>query len=542
MSNTERFVTILTSLSMLLPTLSMAFGALNKERQISVVLGGQAALVETKTVSATLASAIAKKLSAKATSDDTAKTIANTAAKYANNLILLAAVAVIAALTAAIYAAVKAYNADADAAKKAAEAARETAEAADEAKRAADELRSSIDAYDSAVEKLEECTEGTQEWRDALKEVNEAAIEVLNNAGKLSAEDLANLRNSDGTLNRDALTGLQDRADQRAENLTYAASAAEKYAADMQLRADAMALGRKAYSYRDETSDSGDRDILLANYEELAKLSKQELVPALRKLGFSISDSEDTIDTWYTAIQGMADSAVAAGEKFNLITQMQVEQVLGVAQTILDRAVQTMVTGQIDALTQELTDEWEDKLTGSGINKASSSGNSIYQETLRALRDAGYDVSAQTDNAVRGTDNNRSLVFLNSQGQEVVYNAEQIAAMIAAAQALDEIGDSAQGAKTQLQDLDEGALNYIAQGDFSNSLRDALADYDTADEVISQFGGEEAIKAIIAAQEGIGIDEVGEELVNEFVDGVVNAAENTRDDMDNVGKEYARSV
>lgn len=542
MSNTERFVTILTSLSMLLPTLSMAFGALNKERQISVVLGGQAALVETKTVSATLASAIAKKLSAKATSDDTAKTIANTAAKYANNLILLAAVAVIAALTAAIYAAVKAYNADADAAKKAAEAARETAEAADEAKRAADELRSSIDAYDSAVEKLEECTEGTQEWRDALKEVNEAAIEVLNNAGKLSAEDLANLRNSDGTLNRDALTGLQDRADQRAENLAYAASAAEKYAADMQLRADAMALGRKAYSSRDEVSDSGDRDILLANYEELAKLSKQELVPALRKLGFSISDSEGTIDTWYTAIQDMADSAVAAGEKFNLITQMQVEQVLGVAQTTLDRAVQAVVTGQIDALTQELTDEWEDKLTGGGINKASGSGNSIYQETLRALRDAGYDVSAQTDNAVRGTDNNRSLAFLNSQGQEVVYNAEQIAAMIAAAQALDEIGDSAQGAKTQLQDLDEGALNYIAQGDFSNSLRDALADYDTADEVISQFGGEEAIKAIIAAQEGIGIDEVGEELVNEFVDGVVNAAENTRDDMDNVGKEYARSV
>lgn len=542
MSNTERFVTILTSLSMLLPTLSMAFGALNKERQISVVLGGQAALVETKTVSATLASAIAKKLSAKATSDDTAKTIANTAAKYANNLILLAAVAVIAALTAAIYAAVKAYNADADAAKKAAEAARETAEAADEAKQAADELRSSIDAYDSAVEKLEECTEGTQEWRDALKEVNEAAIEVLNSAGKLSAEDLANLRNSDGTLNRDALTGLQDRADQRAENLAYAASAAEKYAADMQLRADAMVLGRKAYSYRDEASDSGDRDILLANYEELAKLSKQELVPALRKLGFSISDSEGTIDTWYTAIQDMADSAVAAGEKFNLITQMQVEQVLGVAQTTLDRAVQTVVTGQIDALTQELTDEWEDKLTGSGINKASGSGNSIYQETLRALRDAGYDVSAQTDNAVRGTDTNRSLAFLNSQGQEVVYNAEQIAAMIAAAQALDEIGDSAQGAKTQLQDLDEGALNYIAQGDFSNSLRDALADYDTADEVISQFGGEEAIKAIIAAQEGIGIDEVGEELVNEFVDGVVNAAENTRDDMDNVGKEYARSV
>lgn len=542
MSNTERFVTILTSLSMLLPTLSMAFGALNKERQISVVLGGQAALVETKTVSATLASAIAKKLSAKATSDDTAKTIANTAAKYANNLILLAAVAAVAALTVAIYAAVKAYNADADAAKKAAEAARETAESADEAKRAADELRSSIDAYDSAVQKLEECTEGTQEWRDALKEVNEAAIEVLNNAGKLSAEDLANLRNSDGTLNRDALTGLQDRADQRAENLAYAASAAEKYAADMQLRADAMALGRKAYSSRDEVSDSGDRDILLANYEELAKLSKQELVPALRKLGFSISDSEDTIDTWYTAIQDMADSAVAAGEKFNLITQMQVEQVLGVAQTTLDKAVQSMVTGQIDALTQELTDEWEDKLTGSGINKASGSGNSIYQETLRALQDAGYDVSAQTDNAVRGTDNNRSLAFLNSQGQEVIYNDEQIAAMIAAAQALDEIGDSAQGAKTQLQDLDEGALNYIAQGDFSNSLRDALADYDTAAEVIEQFGGEEAIKAIIAAQQGISIDEVGEELVNEFVDGVVNAAENTRDDMDNVGKEYARSV
>ena len=538
----ERVITVLTSLGMILPAILSLKTALSTVSATLVTIEGTEATVRGSGAIATLAKAAADKILAKAEGEVAVKAAAANASLAAGLITMAPYILAVGALVGVIWLAVKAHNADADAAKKAAEAARETAEAADEAKQAADELRSSIDAYDSAVEKLEECTEGTREWRDALKEVNEAAIEVLNSAGRLSSEELANLRNSDGTLNRDALTGLQDRADQRAENLAYAASAAETYAADMQLRADAMALGRKAYSYRDEASDSGDRDILLANYEELAKLSKQELVPALRKLGFSISDSEGTIDTWYTAIQDMADSAVAAGEKFNLITQMQVEQVLGVAQTTLDRAVQAVVTGQIDALTQELTDEWEDKLTGSGINKASGSGNSIYQETLRALRDAGYDVSAQTDNAVRGTDNNRSLAFLNSQGQEVVYNAEQIAAMIAAAQALDEIGDSAQGAKTQLQDLDEDALNYIAQGDFSNSLRDALADYDTADEVISQFGGEEAIKAIIAAQEGIGVDEVGEELVNEFVDGVVNAAENTRDDMDNVGKEYARSV
>mgnify|MGYP004532027311 CR=1 FL=1 len=54
-------------------------------------------------------------------------------------------------------------------------------------------------------------------------------------------------------------------------NFSYATSVAEKYAADARMRADAMALGRKAYSYRDEYDyGEGDMQVILDNYKELS--------------------------------------------------------------------------------------------------------------------------------------------------------------------------------------------------------------------------------------------------------------------------------
>lgn len=543
MDTGERLISIFTSLGMLLPGLISLTNAFGVATNLVTIAEDKQSIAKVGGIAGSLGKAAADKILAKA-EGQVAKEAALANAEFVAQLIALAPyIAIIAAVGVAIYALVKAYNADADAAKHAAEAAEQTSQAADEAKTAADNLRSSINAYDSAVEKLEECARGTEEWRDALKEVNEAAIEVLNNAGKLSAEDIKGLRNSDGSLNREALDNLQETADQRATNLSYATSAAEKYAADAQMRADAMALGRKAYSYRDEYDNGeGDMQVILDNYKELSQLADDELIPALRKLGFNVSDSDKTINTWKTAISDMADNAEAATEKFNLITQMQVEQVLGEAETTREQAIQAITTSNVDALTQELTKTWEDKLTGSGINKASSSNNAIYQEALKALQDAGYDVSKQTNNAVRGTDSNRSLAFLNSEGKEVVYNAEQIAAMIGAAQALDQISEKADTAKVALQNLDEDAISYIASGNLSNVTKEALSKFVDKDAIIELFGGEDAIKGIIAAQKDIDFDEVGTDLVEEFVNNIEIAATNAKTDFEEVGQGMAHSV
>ena len=543
MSASDRLITTLTSLSMLFPTISNAIGLFNTQKAITVTLNGVEEASTQKVIAARLAEVIATRLAKSAKEGETAAIIANTAAKYANNLIMLAAIAVIATLAVTIYSLAKAYKADAIAAQKAAKAAEDTAKAANEAKTAADNLRSSINAYDSAVEKLNECTKGTEEWRDALKEVNAAAIEVLNNAGKLSADQINSLRNPDGSLNRQALSNLQTVADQRAANLSYASAMAEKYASNMQLRADAMSLGRKGYSVNDETygDDTLDRDVILANLTELANLSDNELLPALRKLGFQVSDSEKNVSTWRNAIADMADSAEAADAKFKLISQMQVEDILGPAETILEQAVQTTATSNLTRLTEQYTQDWQDLLTGSGISKVSGADNEIYQQTLAALQAAGYDLSKQTSNAVRGTDSNRSLAFLNASGQEVVYNSEQIAAMLGAAQALDELGASAQEIQASLSAANEQALDYIASGGFGNITKAALQQLTDEDAIVDAFGGRNAIAAIIAAQKGVTLD-AAQDLVDGFVAEVLNTVEATQDDWDSIGQGMARSV
>ena len=511
-TNGEKIIATLTMMSMILPAVIELKGALALISTGLVTIEGREATVRGISTTATLAKATAERILAKA-QDEQALAQARVNAAAAAGLITLAPyIAAATALVAVIYLVVKAYNAEANAAKKAASAARETADAANEAKEAADQLRSSIDAYDSAVNKLEECTRGTEEWRDALKEVNKTALEVLSNAGKISLKDLQRLKNEDGTLNREALSNLQDRVDNRSSKLSYASSIAEKNSADASIRAQiASQLG--------VNRSSSNIDIIEKELFKLANVSERELVSILHNIGI-------TADGWENAIKDMANTAEAASEKFNLISQIMVEEQLDLAmmEDSIGQAISTTMTTRLENVTENLVNEWQNKLTGSGINKLSTSSNTIYQETLAALQAAGYDVSAAGRNAVRGTDSERMLAFLNSAGEEVVYRSEQIASMIAAAQALDGLTNASEQLQVALTNLDENAIGYIASGNFSEVRRTELGAYDSVAKARAQFGGLENVKEIIAAQKGIGIDEVTNALVSEFLNGIVQAS------------------
>lgn len=560
MTTGERLIAIFTSLSMILPLVGSATNLLTTSLSAQVAAEEILKVVQGEKNASEIKNIVLRRLAVAATEklkDEegayTASLVTEEIAQKAVNASLLtfiaqAALVVMAltAITVLIYTLVKEYNKEADAANHAAEAAEQMATAADEAKTAAENLRSSIEKYDSAVEKLEECAHGTEEWRDALKEVNAAIIEVLNNAGKLSADDIKNLRNDDGSLNKYTLEKLQEKADQQATKADFASSAAQKYANDASLRATATTLSRQVTSDRENNVNNSrdDTQIILDHYKELANLSDADLVPALRSLGFYIENTEESVNLWKSTLDSMVESAESAAEKFNLISQMQVEQVLGPAESLYDQAVESIVTSNTDALTQSLTQEWTDKLTGDGINRFSGSTNDIYQETLRALQAAGYNYTSTTDNAVRGSSSNRELAFKNAEGEDEVLNAETWAAMIGAANALDQISDNASVAKSALQSLDEDALAYINDENFSNITKEALKKFMDEDAILEAFGGEDGIKAIIAAQEDINISEVGTNMVNDFINGVATAAEGAESDFSKVGigEKFAHSV
>ena len=179
MSAGEKFITLLTAMSTLLPLVASVTKALNIEKQISVVVQGAENTVTVAGVSAKLTEIILKKMGKTATDADTAATIANTAAKYANNLILLAIIAAITILVALVSALAKAIVTDTEAAAQAADAAQNLADAYNECKQEYEDMIAAMKEYQTARDGLDSLTEGTEEYKEALKEANRQALELI---------------------------------------------------------------------------------------------------------------------------------------------------------------------------------------------------------------------------------------------------------------------------------------------------------------------------------------------------------------------------
>jgi hypothetical protein len=100
-------------------------------------------------------------------------------------------------------------------------------------------------------------------------------------------------------------------------------------------------------------------------------------------------------------------------------------------QEIASEAYEKQVEEKRQMYLDVLTSNSGDKIDGwtgpTGINKASGADNDVYEMALEKLQKAGYNYDKQKDNAVRGTDGNRSLAFLDEEGKEVVRTAEWVA-------------------------------------------------------------------------------------------------------------------
>lgn len=479
MSAAEKFTATLMSLSMVLPAVASAMSVVTAVRNLDVgaslrQIATSRLNVEANTMEGMSNLAVAKMIAVK-----TAAKIKDAAV---NHPVITAAIMGVVALAAGITALSNHYAKASKEAQKMNEALEGLTSQADEAKSEAEALRNSIESYDSAVDTLNDCTKGTEEWNDALKQVNETAIEVLNNVGQISPEELAGLRDeTTGLLNMDKLSAIQQRADSMATQTSYAASTGEYAASLATQNAQAVQLGREMTFGAD---GYGAAEVIMSHLEELSNASASEFEEIFARFGVRVDATADSIALWQDRIRQMASSVEGASEKLETIAALNVETLLG---NEYSKSVKDYVTSMVAQGSEEGTKQWQrtmDKMT-----KISDAKDPRYQEILGVLQAAGYDLHTQSINAVRGTDANRQLAFLDAAGKEVVFGAEQLASMLAAAEAFNDVSANAEAAQKALVGLSGAELdlsmtlmeNYDPETGFDTGIAEFLGEMTQAE-------------------------------------------------------------
>lgn len=421
--------------------------------------------------------------------------------------VILAITAAVAALAAAfIFFSSEAANTSPEGQLKKAEAAAENlAEAEQKAKQEADNLRSAIESYDSAIDTLNQCTKGTKEWDEALAAVHTQISNILKDFPELLKEQ--DLFNKDGTLNKDVLDKAQTKADNAATAASAASLMGQVNVTEKRAAVDTSKIANKYETYYDGyASNSGHTDGSFSTVNtDLQKVLKSydnvgskalELTDIYSILG---NVTDDYAEEMLKLAQSHVDAAqmmenankllinewadnngeeLAAGQA-ELMVQQQQEYYDNFAEAFKSASNQNMKAHNVDHST-----------LGSAFDGTSFEGMSV-TEAFNAARGKNYQLAG---NGVRGTDTNRSYVYLED-GEEKEYKMEEMQATVAAAAALEMMGQSAESAAGTLQTLRDnaggevatGIQNYLATGDLESmngkdfaALQEGMGDKDAA--------------------------------------------------------------
>lgn len=231
----EKILTTMTTLGMVIPMLTNAFGAENIAKLAGLKLDG---LTVAKTV-AKVAGVKAEKI---AHETNTAAIWKEIAAQMLQNWYYAAIVAVILVLIGVIALLTDAYNKDAEALADANKNLEEAENNYNSATQAAEKFKEAVSSYEDALQGLEKLTAGTDEMANAVADANEKARELIETY-KLF-DDYSFGDNGEIIIDPDALNEAQanmDRIANQAEQVYYLAKA---HQSDKQIDNDATQLGR----------------------------------------------------------------------------------------------------------------------------------------------------------------------------------------------------------------------------------------------------------------------------------------------------------
>ena len=447
--------------------------------------------------------------------------------------------------------------------KKAKKAVEELTAAEQEAKDAADNLRSSIESYDSAVEKLQSCKRGTEEWRDALLEANEAAVNVLNTASGLSGEDIRDLysRNSDGLIefNREGLKTLQNQADENAQLASYSLASAQYNNSQAQNNRDAYNLGKQIYDNTIQYDDSGNayskntskqiQQIILDNLDHLSEsMPIEDFKNNLLNLGVDLQNVTDNeLTAWQNSIKDMANEADKASAKLELVAGLKADELLGENYTSDEKdfaakenaafiASQTAFYKKLmehNNAFNQVNEATGETVSLGGINRWSGTDNDVYQYVLKALQDAGQNIFAASSQAkaVQGTNNNRSFGFLKD-GEEITLSSDEIANILAASDAIQQMGNSANKARQLFSQFSADSIDKVTT--LVNDFNQKTKEFD-----VTQLMGEWDSKMLDEFQNAIGDETDGVKVAKIVAEKMGLTSEEFSNILDTLGVEDA---
>ena len=447
--------------------------------------------------------------------------------------------------------------------KKAKKAVEELTTAEQEAKEAADNLRTAIESYDSAVEKLQSCKRGTEEWRDALLEANEAAVNVLNAASGLSGEDIRDLysRNSDGLIefNKEGLQTLQNQADENAQLASYSLASAQYNNSQAQNKRDADNLSNQIYDNTLQYDDQGNayslntskeiQQIILDNLDSLSEsMPIEEFKNNLLNLGIDLQNvTNNELTAWQNSIKDMANEADKASAKLDLVAGLKADELLGDNYTSEEKdfaakenaafiASQTAFYKTLmehNNAFNQVNEATGETVSLGGINRWSGTENDVYQYVLKALQDAGQNIFATSSQAkaVQGTDNNRSFGFLKD-GEEITLSSDKIANILAASDAIQQMGNSANKARQLFSQFSVDSIGKVTT--LVNDFNQKTKEFD-----VTQLMGEWDSKMLNEFQNAIGDETNGVNVAKIVAEKMGLTPEKFNNILDTLGVEDA---
>ena len=424
------------------------------------------------------------------------------------------------------------------------EAAEEEAKALSETfaelKSEADGLASAFDAYDSVVDRLTECTRGTDEWAEALQAVNDQVLDMLDTYPEL-LQYVQRGENGQLFFNQSDIDNVLKGAQQRASAAQYASLEGEVKVQQAQINVDKSELAGDfaldaVGGYIDEynqTEYSKAYSILSNSFEELAGLTQDEYKEKLQELGLTESTSEALVKYQDDINTLAANTQVAATALENIGTivasqNLDSDKYSDAAMDMAGNAYQDIY----DDIYGKIID-----LTTDGVSKVSSNKNSQVQEVWKRYNEALGSDYALARNGVRGTDGNRTFAYLDD-GETKEVTKEQMAATIAAYEALEQLGVAADDAAQTLSDMHQnveeqtaaGIENWITSGNFNSMAR---GDFDTLKESIGKAGStEEYLKAIFGVDSDEELLALAQQLGKDTTEELVEAFEQSIADYD----------
>ena len=456
--------------------------------------------------------------------------------------------------TIAVDAIIKKINEAELAAQKAEEVAQSLSSAAEEAANHLESIKSAVDGYDSAIETLNNCTKGTEEWNEALKNVHSEISQLLNDFPELLNKN--NLFNSDGTLNQTVLDEAVTEAEMAAIATNGAAVQGQVAAKQARLKANTVSESKvytkyystydqwgnetyKAYNtgykdFNDTATFAGDLEKIINSFSAYGS-EALELKDVYDALGSEMGDNATITDAYANSLFNLAKQSVttttmmdnAAKSIISDWSQQTGEDLIVGQSDLMSAAYNNAVQTYNDAL--KVASDQNNKAhnidhskLGAEFDNTSFAGMSI-TEAFNAARGTNYQLAS---NGVRGTDNNRTYVYLEN-GEEKIYKFEELQATIAAAAALEQMGESAAAAKEKLNGMSErlgddkaatGIQNYIASKNLESMTQ---TDFENMSAAVKAEGGASAYlqKALNMTEEEIKTT-LGETFITDFENAI----------------------